>query len=301
MGIGKQALKGWLVTLSVLVMLGLFAAIGAAQGGDNLALLSPQSPVRAVDLALEKEGTVSSIVEGAPVVRASASDGTAFLPIAARMKPPTTLPFAEGFGQFMSPHWTVYPFHGEDWRHDTKLGIYWYNYDVAETDRDDWWGLSMYLGPGSELWADYEVTAVLKVPDAGSPSGGLAGLWLRGSYAPDGRVGGYYVHLKKRTNEVNLWRIRPGARDLGSVDLIREVQYQPGIGKSWYSLRVRVEGANIKAWLKDSDEPDSAYRLVVNWTDPQAMYMQGTVGLSAYRGRATFDNLTVTEVVSASQ
>jgi hypothetical protein len=81
----------------------------------------------------------------------------------------------------------------------------------------------MYLGPGSEFWTDYEVVTILKSSKAGSITGGLAGIWLRGSYRPDGQVGGYYVHLKRRTNEVNLWRLRSGAQNLGEADLIRTV------------------------------------------------------------------------------
>ncbi len=270
MGFGKQAVKVWLVTLSVFITLGFSVVIGAAQGDGQ--------PLHALD-----------------------KGETAFLPLVASMKPATTLPFADGFGSNMSPHWTVYPYHGEDWRQDEGLGIYWYNYDSEETDADDWWGLSMYLGPGSELWADYEVVAIVKSAQAGSKKGGLNGLWLRGSYEETGRVGGYYVHLKRRTNEINLWRLNPGATNLDNAQLVRAVTYAPGIGTGWYSLRVRVQGANIQAWLKERDEPASAYRLVLNWTDPQAMYMQGTVGLSAYRSRAVYDNITVTQVTSSSQ
>ena len=86
MDIGKQTLKGWLVMLAMVVTLGPLVAVGAAQDGSA-----------ARDLAKNK---------------------TVYLPIAARMKPLTTLPFADGFGQDMSPHWTEYPFHGEDWAHD---------------------------------------------------------------------------------------------------------------------------------------------------------------------------------------
>jgi len=270
MGFGKQAAKVWFVTLSVLFTLGLTVAIGAAQGDG----------------------------QAAPSL---AKDETVFLPLVARMEPETTLPFADGFGQFMSPDWTVYPFQGEDWKQDKNLGIYWCNYDSEETDRDDWWGLSMYLGPGSELWADYEVTTVLKSSKAGSITGGLAGIWVRGSYATDGRVGGYYIHLKRRTDEVELWRIRPGAQDLGAADVVRSVKYTPGLGTRWFSLKVKVQGANIKAWLKDSTESDSAYRLLFDWTDPNATYLQGTVGLSSYRSRAVYDAINVVEVPSSSR
>jgi hypothetical protein len=269
MGIGKRTLKAWLVVLSVLVTLGPFAALGAAQGDFTASTLD--------------------------------DDETAYLPLVASMKPQTTLPFADGFGQYMSPHWTVYPYHGEDWRQDESLGIYWYNYDSEETDKDDWWGLSMYLGPGSDLWADYEIVTVLKSSKAGSVTGGLAGIWLRGSYQQDGQVGGYYIHLKRRTNEVNLWRLRPGAQNLGEADLIRTVKYIPGLGTRWFSLKVRAQGSNIKAWLKDTTEPESSYRLLFDWTDPNATYMQGTVGLSAYRSRAVYDNLTVTGIPSSNQ
>lgn len=270
MGFGKQAVKVWLMTLSVLITLGFSVVIGAVQG------------------------------DGQPS-RALGKDTTAFLPLVANMKPTTTLPFADGFGQFMSPDWTVYPFQGEDWKQDRNLGIYWCNYDSEETDRDDWWGLSMYLGPGSELWADYEVITVLKSSKAGSITGGLAGIWVRGSYAADGRVGGYYIHLKRRTDEINLWRFRPGAQNLGEADAVRTVKYIPGLGTRWFTLKVRVQGANIKAWLKDTTEPESAYRLLFDWTDPNATYMQGTVGLSSYRSRAVYDAINVVAIPSSSR
>ncbi len=264
MKFGKQAARVWLVTLSVLIAMGLSVVIGAAQG------------------------------DGQPS-RALKKDKTVFLPLVANMKPTTTLPFADDFGQNMSEYWTVYPFEGEDWDQDRNNGYYWYDYDSAKGD--DKWGLSMFLGPGSELWTDYEVITELKVPDAGSPTGGLAGIWIRGSYAPDGRIGGYYIHLKKRTDEVDLWRINPGARDLGDAELVLYPRYVPGIGKSWFTLKVRTQGANIKAWLKS----DGDYTLLFDWTDPQAVYTQGTVGLSAYRSRATYRNITVTEISSSSQ
>ena len=64
---------------------------------------------------------------------------------------------------------------------------------------------------------------------------------------------------------------------------------------------MRVEGANIKAWLKDATEPDSAYVLMFDWTDPNATYMTGTVGLSAYRSRAVYDSIAVEAIPSSSQ
>ena len=277
MGFGKQAVRVLLATLAVLITLGL-----------------------SVVMVLEPQASSPAAVNQTAGALAN-KDEVAFLPLVARMEPKTTLPFADGFGQFMSPDWTVYPFHGEDWKQDENLGIYWCNYDSEETDRDDWWGLSMYLGPGSELWADYEATTVLKSSKAGSITGGLAGVWVRGSYAPDGTVGGYYIHLKRRTDEVNLWRIRPGAQNLGDADMVRAVKYIPGLGSRWFSLKVRVQGANIKAWLKDSTEPESAYRLLFDWTDPNSTYLQGTVGLSSYRSRAVYDAISVEEIGSSSR
>lgn len=227
--------------------------------------------------------------------------GQAFLPLVAQIKPATTLPFADGFGQYMSPHWVEYPFGGTDWRQDEDLGIYWYHYESDETPRDEWWALSMYQGPGSDLWTDYEIIALLKSSKAGSITGGLVGIWFRGTYEPDGTVGGYYLHLKRRTNQVDLWRLNPGARNLGDAQLVREVTYGPGLGTGWFHVRTRVQGANIQVWVKDSSEPPSAYRLVLNWTDPNATYDRGTVGLSAYRSRAVYDNIQVTELPSTSQ
>ena len=304
MEFGKQAVKMWLVTLSVLITLGLFVAIGAAQSDVKPSLSSHQGSAAVISgqaVALVRESHAPQAAAGDPAALALGKDKTAFLPLVARMEPTTTLPFTDGFDQYMSPHWTVYPFHGEDWKQDDDYGgIYWCNYDSEETDKDDWWGLSMYLGPGAELWTNYEATATLKSSKAGSITGGLAGVWLRGSYAEDGRVGGYYVHLKRRTDEVILWRLRPGARNLNEADEVSKAEYL-GLGTRWYTLKVRVQGANIKAWLKDTTEPDSAYGLLFDWTDPNATYMQGTVGLSSYRSRAVYDAINVVELPSSRQ
>jgi len=302
MGFGKQAVKMWLVTLSVLITFGLFVAIGAAQSDAKPSLLSHQATAGVKSgqaVALLRKSQVPQAAAGDPAAPALGKDKTVYLPLVARLEPTTTLPFADGFGQSMSPHWTVYPFHGEDWKQDDNFGgIYWCNYDSEETENDDWWGLSMYLGPGAQLWTNYEATTVLKSSKAGSITGGLAGVWLRGSYAEDGRVGGYYIHLKRRTDEIDLWRLRPGARGLGEADLMRSVKYIPGVGARWFSLKVRAQGANIKAWLKDATEPESSYRLLFDWTDPNATYMQGTVGLSSYRSRAVYDAINVVEIAS---
>jgi hypothetical protein len=264
----KQALRVWLVAWVVLGSLALLVVASFAQEGT---------------------GGVAN------------DSGQAFLPLVARMKPATTLPFADGFGPLMSPDWVEYPYAGDDWRQDEGLGIYWYNYESDDTPRDEWWALSMYQGPGSDQWTDYEIVALLKSAQAGSRKGGLNGIWFRGSYEPDGRVGGYYVHLKRRTDQVDLWRLNPGARDLGNAQLVREVTYAPGIGTKWYNLRVRVQGSNIQVSVKESTEPPSSYRLVINWTDPMGAYGQGTVGLSAYKSRAVYDSIQVTELPSTSQ
>jgi hypothetical protein len=272
MGSEKQATRVWLMMLCVVIILGL-----------------------SLTMALETDASL--LVAEDQAVRALVTKSkTAFLPIASRMEPQTTLPFADDFGYNMSPDWMVYPFHGEDWKQDKNLDIYWCNYDSAETDRDDWWGMSMYLGPGSERWGDYEVTTVLKSSKAGSVNGGLAGIWLRGSYAPNGTVGGYYVHIKRNTDEVVLWRLRPGAQNLSQADLVRAEEYLPGLGTRWFTMKVRVQGARISVWLKDAEESDSAYRFLFDWTDPNATYMQGTVGLSSYRSRAVYDHIRVVEI-----
>ena len=187
MGFRKQAVKVWVITLFVFLALALSAVAGAAQGQGSLPS-APRNGPSSQALAMvssPRAAPVVAAVQSSPAL--AAKDSTAFLPLVARQKPLTTLPFADGFGPAMSPHWTVYPFHGDDWRQDVSLGIYWYNYDSEETDADDWWGLSMYLGPGSTLWADYEVEAIVKSAQAGSKkhsNQGLAGFSGPRSCAP---------------------------------------------------------------------------------------------------------------------
>jgi uncharacterized repeat protein (TIGR01451 family) len=213
-------------------------------------------------------------------------------------RPATTLPFYDDFLQEPTPpDWTVflnYPgLTASDWYWDP--GIYYY-------DPEDWRGyaLSMYLGPGSEEWTDYEVVTTIR--DRGEK---LAGIWVRGTYEDEGdgeggRVGGYYVFLRPQDDYVYLFRIRPDTQLFYDVQEVGVARYAPGIGtRRWYHLKVAVQGANIKVWLKEKG--DANYVGLIDWTDPDETYMQGTVGFSAFRVNAVYDDISVTELPSSGQ
>lgn len=224
-----------------------------------------------------------------------------YLPLMAytRPKPVTKVLLDDNFGEGMSSDWVVflnYPgLSTKDWDWLSE-GWYWY-YPEGGTG---WRGyaLSMYLGEGSNEWTDYEVVTRLR-----NRKENLAGLWLRGSYEAmndkqGGRVGGYYLFIKPQDNVVYLFRLNPATKtfyDVGSAVAAR--RYGPGIGsQKWYDLKAQVRGANIKVWMKEYVESEDDYRLLIDWTDPNETYMQGTVGFPVFRTEVLFDQIKVTSL-----
>jgi len=229
----------------------------------------------------------------------------AFLPLAIRTKlPETTLPFVDTFDNGWPANWaafTNYPgMQASDW--------VWYPWNPTtgfiSYEPESWKGFSllMYLGPGHTGWADYRVVTSLR------PTGDrLAGLWLRGEYVQQtdglgGWVGGYYLHLRPDDETVYLWRIQSQAHQFHVADIVQSAVYSLGIQRGkWYHLKAEVRGANIKAWLKLKSDPESAYRQVINWTDPYNTYPKGTVGLSVFRTTALYDDIAVTSLAALGQ
>lgn len=277
---GRQAIMAWTVGLGVLAMLGLFVTASSAQDEEGQAV------------APDKTGDVSSAA-GAPQ--------DVYLPLVSyAVKPVSTLPFRDDFaGGVIDPGWQVYmpPESTEPlaWRSGPGggRGIYYYAYNLLPGTTWKDWALSMYMGEGAQGWTDYQIVASVKDALAGSESGGLAGIWFRGTYE-NGVLGGYYAVLKRRINEVELWRLPPGSDQLSDATRLYHDLYKPGIdGGKFYKLKIEVRGANIQVWLKQQDEPDSAYRLAFNKVD-DSPYLRGTVGLIAFKATAVFDDITVT-------
>lgn len=231
----------------------------------------------------------------------------AYLPLVqVEQEPPTTLPFADTFDQGLSSDWVVflnYPGLSKDdwywWGDAPEWGMY--IYDPFDSTPWEGYALSMYLGPGSQQWTNYEVVTTLKNRD--EPVGGI---WIRGTYeatnVQGGTVGGYYVHLREKDEKVYLWRIRPATRQFHLADVVAQARYAPGIDDTkWYTLKVQAVGTNIKVWLKKKDESDSAYVKLIDWTDPEGAYMKGTVGFSAFRTNILYDDIKVTPLSGSGQ
>ena len=295
----RRALKVWFAGLVMLTTLAILVGVGSAQS-DHEPALPPLQGGQAAALATNEDTEVSSTM---PLAK-----GHIYLPLIPNTeRPPTTLPFEDTFDQGLSSDWVVflnYPgLTADDWYWDGQAptwGFYVYNYDQGS----QWPGfaLSMYLGPGSDEWTDYEIVATLKKTLNNEK---LGGLWFRGGYEESsvqgGQVGGYYVHIKPRDDSVYLWRIDPNTLQYQIMQVVAQSEYAPGITKLWYNLKVRVQGANIKVWLKQQVEPESAYVLLIDWTDPSPTYMQGTVGFSTFRTSYIFDDIKVTALSTSTQ
>lgn len=273
-------MAAWLAGSVLLAALAMVVVAGSAVGPSALAQVAPSLvPVAALD-----------------------DNYQVFLPLAVRA-PDTTLPFEDNFDNGLSSDWVVFENYPgltkDDWYWDGAAplwGFYVYNYD----DGSGWdaFVLSMYLGPGSQDWEDYEVVTTVKKTGAKDK---LGGLWIRGTYEPStdmsgGTVGGYYVHMKPQDENVYLWRILPQDRQYQKAQVVAQGLYTPGIAKKWYNLKVRAEGARIRVWLKQQGAPDSSYVQVIDWTDPQGPYMKGTVGFSAWRTSYIWNDIKVTPI-----
>jgi hypothetical protein len=267
----------WLAGLVLLAALGIVVAAGSAVGPDAQA---QAAPAMAASAALDDDFQI-------------------FLPLVVRA-PDTTLPFQDDFNNGLSADWVVFENYPgltkDDWYWDGEAplwGFYVYNYDNGSGWEN--FVLSMYLGPGSQEWTDYEVVTTVKKTGAKDK---LGGLWVRGTYEPSndmsgGNVGGYYVHIKPQDDKVYLWRILPQDRQYQKAQVVAQGLYTPGIAKQWFNLKVRVEGARIRAWLKQEGAPDSSYVQLIDWTDPTGAYMKGTVGFSAWRTTYIWNDINV--------
>jgi uncharacterized repeat protein (TIGR01451 family) len=214
-----------------------------------------------------------------------------FLPAVVRSdKPATTLPFVDTFAQ-LSPDWMPFATptgpYADQWVWG-PAGYYWYDPEAGGHTWDDF-ALSMYQGTGATDWSDYQVVTRIRLREDR-----LGGVWIRGSYQ-GGQLGGYYVHIQPRDDFVYLWRFPTGATRPDQASIVTKNDYGPKIDiQAWYDLKVVAQGNNIQVWLKSKDEPASAYRSIIDWTDSNSTWMKGTVGFSAYKTFAVYDEITVT-------
>lgn len=270
-------------------------------GGESRKLVYQ---VRAEELG-QKDNTaeaesINGCLLGPASVQVTVNPLSTFIPMV--LKVPNVLFLSDDFNSGLSSDWVVFTnwpglktFDWEWYGEAPEWGTYLYN----SPDNSGWrdWALSMYLGSGAQEWTDYQVVTNMRAYEDK-----LSGLWVRGTYVPmtdmqGGRVGGYYIHLKPQDDNVYLWKIRPDNMQYHTADVVAQAHYTAGItNKAYYSLKVAVQGANIKVWMKNTAEAESAYRLLINWTDPKQSFMKGTVGFSVWRSVVFYDDITVSRV-----
>lgn len=243
--------------------------------------------------------TAGGVTVGPESVPVQVNAFRTYLPMVSREEQQaTTLPFEDTFDQGVASDWVVflnYPGLSADSWDWTGVAPTWgrYLYDFEESTGGDNYALSMYLGPGSQAWTDYEVTTTIK-----NTREKIAGLWIRGTYEErndlqGGQVGGYYVWMKPGASRVLLARITAGSQQYHVYDdVLADVEYAAGIGTvAWFNLKVQVNGNNIKVWLKKSTDSDYGAALI---DVDDGTYAQGTVGFSAWRTYVLYDDIKVT-------
>jgi len=210
---------------------------------------------------------------------------------------------ADNWTPFLN-YWRLKP---EQWYWEAGAGYtgggYRHNKDLGGTEAHD--ALSMYIQEGSQEWTDYSFQAQVIIR-----SGSKAGLWFRGTYPEDddsgGNVGGYYFMMGSGgvsllqmqteddcvglacTRPWNLWDFnnpRPLTSASKSIDLSK-----------WHTLKVEVQGANIKCYLDgelliDYDDSPISDDGIKNDT----VFLNGTVGFKTYACQnVVFDDVLVT-------
>jgi uncharacterized repeat protein (TIGR01451 family) len=220
------------------------------------------------------------------------SKARVYVPLAYRnyqTVPPTTLPMEEPFTVGVPPEWTPFVNYPElspsdwFWRGD---GVTWGRYDYDPGEALEQWGLSMYLGEGAEEWTDYKIEATIR--PGKQQNHPLVGIWFRGTHERrtdllGGDVTGYIFCVRPDKDKVYLGYIDPNTRKLGFL-WAGENSYPTEIWE-WYDVTIEVRGANIQVWIEGVK--------MFDWTDPNATWMQGTVGFAVYRGSAGFDYIRV--------
>jgi uncharacterized repeat protein (TIGR01451 family) len=205
---------------------------------------------------------------------------------------PSTLPMEESFTTGVPPEWTPFVNYPElsasdwFWKGD---GVTWGRYDYDPGEALEQWGLSMYLGEGAQEWTDYKIQATIRPGKQGKHP--LVGVWFRGTHETrtdlqGGDVTGYLFCVRPDKDKVYLGYIDPDTRKLSFL-WVGENTFPTEIWE-WYDVTIEVRGANIQIWIQGVK--------MFDWTDPNATWMQGTVGFAVFRGSAGFDYIRVSEL-----
>lgn len=220
-----------------------------------------------------------------------------FLPLAMKdfsLVPPA---FLEDHFDAHADNWTPFlnywRLNEEQWYWDAEGGYegggYRHNKNLGGTEAHD--ALGMYLQEGSQEWTDYRFQAKVNLV-----SGGLIGLWFRGTYVESAtscrHVGSYYLTLTG--SELQLWQMQTEAEQeypgyeycFHSPMELTTASYSSQEGV-WYNLKVEVEGSLIKCYVNDV--------LLIEYNDTiGTTFLQGTVGFLVYKAEdARFDDVLV--------
>ncbi len=178
---------------------------------------------------------------------------------------PAFTPFADSLDQFPSPRWKTL---GGNWSvSDRSLGV--------EGD-----GGPKALLHGIDA-GDFQLDIELR---AGA-EGAQAGVVFRGSHIEEGidAFRGYYAGIIAGKNTLVWGAVDPGWRSIAS----RPLTIAPG---SWYHLRIRTAGENVKIYLDARPITDDTWP-VFDGVDPA--FKKGSLALRSLDGPASFRNLHI--------
>lgn len=270
---------------------------------------------RAVDWAGAYENSVVAAMGEESVGPASATvevkGGRIFLPMLIHEYPEIPglpLPFRDDFVDSDLPNWEEFDnwpgLSPELWYwsgQDGVWGLYNYEYDATDPAYEGY-NLTVMNATGAELWTDYRVEARIKDIKETNQNKGMAGIWFRGTYEDSGTldgktVSGYYFYMrlvKEGTDTLFLMRTTPGNPSFASQEVVASTPSPFPLGRThWYKVIVEVRGSNIKVWLEDDEDGVADPVQVFNWTDPDATWPSGTVGLATYNTSARYDYIYV--------
>jgi hypothetical protein len=285
------------VALTLVMVLGLAAGASSAGTGSETA---------SSDMATVSP-TPLSVASDAPEMRKR----RVFVPFVSRAVLLT--PFADDF-ELGVDSWTPYTnlenLLPEQWYWDEDGGYggtagYTFDYSRGGLDPED--AISLYLGGGSQKWADYRASVRFNVR-----LGNKAGLWLRGTYRDQGFPGqwfeGYYCMVRVEEGGdgyVQLLKARTFTDSenpppeyyhfANAYELYARRIDIPLKPKRWYQLTVEARGPNFKCWVDDE--------LAIDYTDDtteteEPIFLKGTIGLKVYgkprtRAVVAFDDVLV--------
>jgi len=274
--------------------------------------LTMRYTVEATDQIGEYRNSVEAVAGGQTIGPASATvqiGSRVFLPFVAHSfgssPPGAGLPFREDFTNGVPADWvpfTNWPDLSPDhWYWAGTMGVYGvYNYDFQNPTLYQSYHIAIYDGSGAQSWTDYRIEARVKDVKEKDLKRGLVGIWFRGKYQDSGlkdgkTVGGYYVYMKVADDSLYLMHTPADNPAFNSRPIV-DSKANPGgrIGrKHWYKIIIEVRGNTIKVWFEDDADGVDAPLPIFDWTDPDATWQAGTVGLAVCKTDARFDYIHV--------